>query len=99
MVANDEWMNHLFGSACDAAPDKSADTVTKVRMAWNAIVMVLGSIGGAWLFLAQADWMDNGSKLIIASMVSLGVFYFYCAILRGAIGGWTKDELEYESHA
>jgi CDP-diglyceride synthetase len=62
------------------------------------ILFVFGSFWTAYLFLDPADWMGNSSKLTIALMVSLGFFYFYCAILRVAIGGWTKDELEYELH-
>jgi hypothetical protein len=62
------------------------------------IAFVFGSFWGTYLFFEPADWMTNVSKLSGSFMISLMFFYFYCAMLRLSIGGWTMDELEYESY-
>ena len=63
------------------------------------IVFVFGSFWGTYLFFEPADWMTNVSKLSGALLISLMFFYFYCAMLRLSIGGWTKEDVKDESYA
>ena len=63
------------------------------------IVFVFGSFWGTYLFFEPAAWMTNVSKLSSALLISLGFFYFYCAMLRLSIGGWTKEDVKDESYA
>jgi len=63
------------------------------------IVFVFGSFWGTYLFFEPAAWMTNVSKLSSALLISLGFFYFYCAMLRLSIGSWTKEDVQDESYA